>query len=100
MDIETTSCAYWDASSVHTANNYCIFNKPLANCQTFVFHSLGFSRIELNPSPLLRIIEREFHGVEEKLLKFQGEGIPKIEEKTWISRGVNAKKWKIPGWSG
>ena len=23
--------------------------------------------------------------------------IPKIEEKTWIFRGVNAKKWKIPG---
>ena len=23
--------------------------------------------------------------------------MPKIEEKTWFSRWVNAKKWKIPG---
>ena len=26
----------------------------------------------------------------------RGDPTPKIEGKTWISRGVNAKKWKIP----
>ena len=34
-----------------------------------------------------------------KTLEFQG-GKPKIEEKTWFSRGVNAKKWKTPGGHG
>ena len=29
-------------------------------------------------------------------MKLQG-STPKVEEKTWISRGVNAKKWKVPG---
>ena len=29
-------------------------------------------------------------------MDFQG-GTPKLEDKTWISTGINAKKWKIPG---
>ena len=46
-------------------------------------------------TPLLRI-SMENSRVIAKVVEIPG-GTPKIEEKTWISRGVNAKKWKIPG---
>ena len=53
---------------------------------------MGFSR-KKNP---VDDINRKFQGGRVKVVGIPGD-IPKVEEKTWISRGVNAKKWKIPG---
>ena len=57
--------------------------------------SSGFSRKKLYPPPF-EDVNGKFHGVEWKSLQFQGVH-PKVEERTWISREVDAKKWKIPG---
>ena len=34
-----------------------------------------------------------------KVVEIPGEGMSKFEGETRISKGVNAKKWKIPRWS-
>ena len=59
--------------------------------------SMGFFKIIV--TPLLRISNERIQRGRVKIVGIP-EGTPKIEEKTWISRGFDAKKWEIPGGHG
>ena len=56
--------------------------------------SSGFSRKKIVPPFPVEDVNGKLHGVEWKSLAFQGVH-PKVEEKMWISRGVDAKTKKM-----
>ena len=61
---------------------------------------MGFSRKKIvTPPPTVEDNNGKFQGCRVKVVGVPG-GTPKVVEKTWISSGVNAKKWKIPGGHG
>ena len=51
---------------------------------------MGFSR--KNCEPPVKDINGKLQGVRAKVFGIPGGDMPKFEEKTWISRGVNVKK--------